>query len=202
MTRSTLLQQAAWTTLGTCLLAAGGWFVALRGAHRQMEEARRTLLRQESVLSTASVPPADAVARTEEYERRAALLRGLIAETPTAEQLYERIQTAATAAGVRIDRIEPLPAGRRVLDLTKQTGLAVEPLAVELRAKGTFASVASFTDQIERWTGLCKITTVRITPAEEATPSSPVVILQLACTHFALAESPKAALPAASKEKR
>ena len=199
MSRTSLVQQTALMAAAMSVLAAGGWFVALRGVHGRLQEARRTLQRQETLLAAGAAPAADALARTQEYERLAAEFQRVIADTPTADGIYERLQRAAAASGVKLDRIEPVSNSRRVMDLTRQAGVAVEPVAIDLRARGSFAAVAAFTDQVERWTGLCKVTSVKVLPAEDSTPRAPTVALQLSCTHFAPA---LAVQPAARKEGR
>lgn len=202
MSRTSLVKQTALMAAAMSVLAAGGWFVALRGVHGRLQEARRALQRQEAVLAAGATPAVDAAARTEEYERRAAQLRRVIADTPTADGIYERLQRAAAASGVKLDRIEPVSGSRRIMDLTRQAGVAVEPVAVELRARGSFASLAAFTEQVEHCTGLCKVTSVKVLPAEDSTPRAPTAALQLTCTHFTAAEAGPAVLPAARKEGR
>ena len=203
MTNQVLLKQTMLMTLGLSVLSVAGWFLTLSGPHRRLHQAERTIFAQEERLADLGTASPDAAARTNAYESRIASVSRVLAETPPADALYDAIQKAATAAHVHVERLEPQSNSRRVMDLTKNAGRTVEPVAFEIQAKGDFASIAAFTDLMERSLGLTRLTTLKILPAEDATRKHPTVVLHLTSTHYVTSPAAKPdATPPARRENR
>jgi hypothetical protein len=184
MTRHDLARQTFLMTAALSAVAVGGWFFALSGPHRRLEEAQRTLALQARDLTSAGPTLPDAPERTAAYQARIAATKSILARTPAPDALYDSIQKAAAASGIRVERLEPESTSHRSMDLSRTTGYSVEPIAFDVEARGTLAAAAGFIDRMERSVGLARITSLRVLPAPGANAKSQEIVLHVTTTHF------------------
>lgn len=149
-------------------LFAAVWLLTVKPADASLRERNQLLEAQAHAINdyalrtrhedTTAIALANLAAHAEHFADR-------LTRHPTDASIYDAIESAASANGVRVHRTEPRPAPRKPRSTKSSAnpdpvGVTVAEFSVEL--SGSYGAVAAFLDTIGKTLGLARVVEVRL----------------------------------------
>ncbi len=165
------MQQSASRTgaLASVLLAGAGlvgWYLGVRPIEQSEARVRAGHREQQGLLATVgrdvpTRPHLDATIAS--LAERARVFAAQSEISGEANSVHRRLEDAAGACGVEIQRIEPRPAPRTKED-KKGEHAKIEAVAFTVEVSGAYGRVAAFLSEIDERIGLSRVSSVRLIP--------------------------------------
>ena len=165
------MQRSALQTgaLASVLLAGAGllgWHLGVRPIEQSQARVRAEHREQQGLLATVGRdipirPDLDAVIAA--LAQRSGRLAAHSEVSGGANSVHRRLEDAAGACGVDVQRIEPRPAPRLKED-KKGEHAKIDVVAFTVEVSGAYARVAAFLSEIDTGIGLSRVSSVRLIP--------------------------------------